>query len=288
MVSNKSNKKFSNYRAVWHAVQVLQDRGSQSSLYGLGIYITLTIGLLIASLVLHNSIRFTERNLIFVSLQPLFLPVFINVGLVAFYLALVSSVTISRERDRGTFEVLLFGPVNETAFILGAFISQIKVYLGALVVTLIWGNLITWILHLSFSFGLVWMLLTSIGMAGVVIAYGILTAVWGGRTRTSLVYFFLVVLILAGIQVGDQVVSGIVNSMGQSSADSLLLLRNVLGMLSNFTQWISPYSQLSQSMDALADGLLAPYLFHLVILLAQGFLLLVVSILILKKKGARG
>lgn len=278
----------SNRHAFLHSVRVLQGRSSQSQLYGLGIYLTVVAGLLIASLVLHNNLRFTERSLIFISLQPLFLPVLIALGLAAIYLAVVASITVSRERDRRTLEVLLFGPVDETSFLLGSFFAQVIVYLAVLVFVLVWSNLITYLLHMTFSLSLVWMMLTSILMASAVIAFGLLTAVWGGRTRTALVYFFLVVLILVVIQVGDQVVSSIVAANGQSSSDSLLLLRNALVMLTGITQWISPYSQLTLAMDALASRLAGPYLLHLGVLALQTVLLLAASILILKRRGGRG
>ncbi len=274
--------------AFLHAVRVLLGRSSQSQFFGPGIYVTVVAGLLIASLVLHNNLRFTERSLIFISLQPLFLPVLIALGLAAIYLAVVASIAVSRERDRRTLEVLLFGPVDEASFLLGSFFAQIVVYLAALLFVLVWSNLVTYVLHMTFSVSLVWMMLTSILMASAVIAFGLLTAVWGGRTRTALVYFFLVVLILVVIQVGDQVVSSIVAANGQSSSDSLLLLRNALVLLTGITQWVSPYSQLTLAMDALASRLAGPYFLHLGVLVLQTVLLLGASILILKRRGGRG
>jgi ABC-type transport system involved in multi-copper enzyme maturation permease subunit len=288
MSTDPKPKKSSHSRALWHAVLTLQARASQSTLNSLGIYITLAAGLLTASLVVHNNLRYTERSLIFVTLEPLFLPILVNLALVAVYLAVTSSISIARERDRGTLEVLLYGPVDETAFILSVFVAQLKIYVLALLVTLVWANLITWLLHLLFSPGLLLMLLTSVIMAGGVIAFGILTAAWGGRARTALVYFFLVVLFLVAVQAGDQVVSSLVITTGQSSPDSLLLLRNTLAFLSNALQWISPISQLTLAMDALADRSVWPYFMHLGVLLAQLILLLGAAVSILRRKGGRG
>jgi ABC-type transport system involved in multi-copper enzyme maturation permease subunit len=207
--------------------------------------------------------------------------------LVTLYLAITASIAVSRERDRRTLEVLLYGPVDEASFLLGIFFAQIWVYLIALLMVFVWANLVTWLLHLAFSTTVIVMLLASTVMAAAIIAFGLFTAVWGGRTRTALVYFFLVILLLAGLQIGDQVITSIVAAAGESTSNSLLLIRNALATLSQAAQWVSPYSQFSQATEAVASGAVRPFLAHLGLLVVQAGVLLLTSILILQRKGAR-
>lgn len=272
----------------FHSVQVLQERTSRSTLRSAGIYITLFLGLLASSLVLHNNLNATDTNLVFVSLQPLFLPLLVCVSLIALYLAIVSSITVSRERDRATLEVLVFGPVNEAAFLWGVFLAQLKIYLTGMVVIFVWANLLTWFLHMAFSLRIVAMLLTSTVMAAAVIAFGLLTAVWGGHTRTALVYFFMSVLLLSAVQIGNQILVVVVLANAQSASGSMLLLRNSLEFLSGIFQWISPLTQFTLCMDAIADNAVGAYLLHLGILLIQAGILFAGSIQILRRKGVRG
>jgi ABC-type transport system involved in multi-copper enzyme maturation permease subunit len=271
-----------------HAVQAIQERNSQSILYSPGIYITLAIALAAGAVVLHNTLRYVELNAVLSTRQPLFLPMAITSGVVSIYLAVLASISAARERDRGTVEVLLYGPVDETSFILGHFVAVIKVYLVVAMLDLIWSNLVTWVLHLAFSFDVAILELTTVGTIAAIIAFGLLVSVWGGRTRTALVYFILIVLLLAALQIADTVVSGIAASANPTENDPVLLLRNVLAYINNLVQWISPFAQLGHMMDDLLNGSRASYLVHLGLTLVQTLAFLAASIWILQRKGARG
>jgi len=194
----------------------------------------------------------------------------------------------ARERDRGTLEVLFYGPVDEIAYILGLFMAQIKIYLLSILITLLWLNLVTWLLHLAFSIDIFLVLLTSVVVAGVVIAFGLLTAVWGGRTRTALVYYLLVVFLFVGLQIADQTVSNLVLAANPTINDPLLLIRNVLNGISDITQWVSPYAQLNQVIDAIMQRMPGDYLGHLAVLVSQLAIMLYGSFFILRRKGVRG
>ena len=272
----------------WHAINIIRDRNTQVTLYHFGIYVTITLALVTSALALHNTLRFTERNVVFVANQPLFLPILVCTGLVSLYLGVIASVSVSRERDRKTLEVLMYGPVDEAAFLLGIFLAQLLIFLVAMAFLFIWSNLAVWVLNLGFSFEVIGVLIASILMASVIVAFGLFTAVWGDKTRTALVVLILVLLLLAGVQIADQVVSNIIVSTNPSSNDPILIIRNALAMLTRLIQWISPYAQLTQAMDALVNHSLVSYLVNLGIMLIQSSVLLVGGIKLLSRKGARG
>jgi ABC-type transport system involved in multi-copper enzyme maturation permease subunit len=272
----------------WHAINIIRDRNSQVTLHHFGIYVTITIALVTSALALHNTLRFTERNVVFVANQPLFLPILVCTGLVSLYLGVLASISVSRERDRKTLEVLLYGPVDEAAFLIGIFFAQLLIFLVALAFLFIWSNLAVWVLNLGFSLEVIGVLFASILMASVIVAFGIFTAVWGDKTRTALVVFVLVLLLLAGVQIADQVVSNIIVSSSPSSNDPILIIRNALTVLTSLIQWISPYSQLIQAMDAMVNQSPISYLMNLGIMLIQSSILLIGAIKLLSRKGARG
>lgn len=271
-----------------HANGVIRGRYSQVSLGHLGIYVTITVALVTSALALHNTLRFTERNIVFVANQPLFLPILICAVLVSLYLGVTASISVSRERDRKTLEVLMYGPVDEAAFLLGIFIAQVQIFMIALAFTFVWSNLAVWILNLGFSWEVLGVFLASIVMTSAIVAFGQLTAVWGDKTRTALIVFILILLFLAGVQVADQVVSAIVISSSPTSNDPILIIRNALAVATRIIQWVSPYSQLVQAMDAVAKHSWTGFLSNLGVLLAQTFILLYGSIRLLRARGARG
>lgn len=272
----------------WHAVNAIRARSSTSIAFGLGIYITLAVALVAASVVLQNTIGYVQRNAVFSTRQPLFLPIAFMTALVSLYLGMSVALGIARERDKGTLQVLLFGPVDETAFLLGHFVAQLQVYLGVVIVALVWVNLVTWLLHLAFSMPVILLLLSSIVTVAAVIAFGMLVAVWGGRTRAALVYFILIALLFIGLQLGQEVVNSIAASPNLTQNDPILLVRNVLASVNLVTQWVSPYAQSSRLMDDLLNENINGYLLHLGVTFVQCLVFLLASILILERKGPRG
>lgn len=272
----------------WRAVRAIEARGSASIAYGLGIYVTLALAFGAAALTLHNTLRFVERNAVLSTRQPLFLPMAFMVAVVSLYIGLSAALAVARERDRGTLQVLLFGPVDETAFLLGHFVAQLKVYLGVALIALVWVNLVTWLLHLAFSIQVTVLILTSIVTVAVVIAFGLLVAVLGGRTRSALVYFILIALLLIGLQLGREFVNGLVLTSNLTQNDPIFLIRNALVTINLVTEWISPFAQLSRIMDDLLNSNTAGVLFHVAVTAVQALVLLTASIFILQRKGPRG
>jgi len=282
-----SNLWLRHWRDRWHAANSIQRRTSQSAFYGLGIYLAMSAALVIAAVVVNNSLQFTEQNILFISRQPIFLPVLVNTIITSIYLAMITTVNVSRERDQGTLETLLQGPVDSFAFLLGNFLAQLKVYAALALVAFVWSNLLTWLLHLQYSLAVGVVLIASLAAASVVIAFGLFVAMWGGRSRTALIYFTLLTLAVIGVQVADQVVAGIVLSQNPTYNDPLITVRNVLGSVNGIVKWISPYSQLDLAMTALIDRAFLDFFGHMGVMLAQALLFLLGSVWLLDRKGVR-
>ena len=280
------NRKNINYR--WHAINILQERASQSKLWGLGVFVSMTIAFGISSILLVNSIRFTETNLLIVEKQPLLFPILVNGILVSLYLALLASISSSREIDKGTLETLLYGPVDESSYILGIFIAQIKVFALTLLSTLVWANICIWLLNLSFRLNFVVLLIASLAMATELIAFGLFSAIWGGKTRNALIYFILTLLFLGGVQIADFVVSSLVQLQSSTTSDPMIVIRNILSSVNNVIRWFSPFSQVQNAMSAVIDNHTGELFLSLGLMLFEAAILLTGAILLLKKKGVRG
>lgn len=272
----------------WHAIQTLQERTSQSKLWAIGIFLTMAFGFALSSILLINSTRYTQINLLSVEKQPLLIPMFANGILVSLYLSMLASISASRELDKGTLESLLYGPVDESSYVFGTFLAHTKVFLITLMAAFIWANLCVWILNLSFNLNVLGILLASFLMAAELIAFGLFSAFLGGKTRNALIFFILVILLLGGIQIGDAIISGLVQLPTTTVSDPVLILRNILASINGFFRWISPFSLSLKAMQAVIDQQLNEFLLNNIILLFESVFLLTGAILLLKKKGVRG
>jgi hypothetical protein len=272
----------------WQSIRAILERNRGAILYGWGIYITLAIAFAASAVVLHNTLRFVEQNAVLSTRQPLFLPIAFMVAVVSLYLGMSAALAVARERDRGTLQVLMFGPVDETGFLLGHFAAQLQIYAGIVLIAIVWVNLVTWLLNLAFSVPVLILLVSSIATVAAVIAFGLLVAVWGGRTRSALVYFILISLLFIGLQLGREIVNGLALTSSATQNDPIFLIRNALVLINLVTEWVSPYAQLSRIMDALLDSNVSKYLLHMGVTLVQMLAFLFASIAILRRKGPRG
>jgi len=271
-----------------HAINTLQQRASQSKLWGWGVFILMSISFGISSILIINIIKFSKENIILTSKQPLLLPLLINSLLVSLYLALLASTSISKEYKNGTLEILMVAPVDEFSFIVGNYLAHIKVFAFTLLAALVWAYLNIWYLNFSPRLDILTLLFSTLFMASELIAFGILTAVWGGKTKNALIYFILIVLLFGGIQLANFIVSGIVQMGNAPVSHSLILVRNALSTINRLINWISPYAQLRYAMEAILEHRVITFLLSSAGMLLETAIMLFGSLWLLKKKGVRG
>lgn len=270
-----------------YPAKVIADRLKVSILNNIGIYLMVTLALIGGSIGLNNSIRFVTKNIVLVGANPLFLPILIMVIFLSLYLALNASLQLSKEYDRGTYEVLLYGPMNSKAFLLGIFLAFMSIYFFIVLIFMIWANLSIFVTHLLFSYDFLLILLASIVTVGSMISYGLFIASLGGKTRTTIIYFVLFIIIILGIQLSNQFIASLALVTTATSVDRIAVIRQVLELLNYITTYISPLSLLQMMMDDITNTNIGLFFIHLLITLIQMYLLLIFSHLILKKKGAR-
>ena len=122
-------------------VKALSKRDLYSTLRSWGIYIVAFLSFIASSFILKNYLDSIQTDNILISADPLNYPLFVSVIIISFYLAILSAISISREKDQGTLEVLFYGPVSSFTYILGKYIKDILTYLVMVVffVFYLWG-----------------------------------------------------------------------------------------------------------------------------------------------------
>jgi hypothetical protein len=275
------------FKKYFSPISVIKNRILQKQLWSIGLFIAISVSLVAASLILVNEFQVLELNIIAVKQQILAAPILVMSLIISLFLGISASVNFSREYDKGTLELLFFGPVDEIAYILASFWAQIQLFGMCIIDIFIWSNVIVWLFNLNFDLNVLLILLGCVLMAMEIIAFGILSAVWGGKTRNSLVVYILFLLIIGGVQIGDNIVSSMVTLSSSTITDPLIFLRNVLKTANNILKWVSPYAQLQRSIQALLNGVWFEFGLILALMLFEGGLLLIFSIHLLKVKGVR-
>lgn len=273
------------WRYRWRAAFLIQKRDLWATLFSPPVYATLTLSLLVASLLLRNTLNFVAEKGLTVLADPLAFPLFLTVLLSALFLAISSTATIARERDQGVLEVLFYGPVDHISYVLGKYLAQVVTYLAMVALYVPCFLLYAYLTHLHFDLRLLAVILLSVFTTSAVIAFGILVSTLTRTVRLALVILLGVVLVFLAIQVGYQLLISI--PPPGRYYNPYLFLKAALGALNRLVTWLSPFAHLRQGMTALAAGNLAGFAVSLVTSLAYTGVLLALGVMGLKWRGVR-
>ena len=266
-------------------MKALTKRDLYSTLSRWGIYIAAFLSFIASSFILKNFLDSIKENDILISADPLNYPLFISTIIISFYLAILSAISISREKDQGTLETLFYGPVSCPTYILGKYIKDMLTYLVIVVFFLVyfWG--VSFLTNLGFSYGLVKVILVSIFSVSCIVSFGLFISSLTGKMRNSIIWLIGILILFLVIQVGQ----GILFSIPEEEISPVLTyLGNTLSVVSRGVNWISPFSYLTRGIDAVSLDNAFLYGLNIGYSIIYSTILLVLSIFILKRKGVRG
>lgn len=268
-----------------HSMKVLTKRETISSLHGWGFYIAIFISFLLSSFILRNFLQGIKENNIFISSYPLNLPLFVSVIVISFYLVIVSAISISREKEQGTLEVLFYGPVSSSCFLLGKYFTDMLLYLiiaGFFAVYFFGVSVLT---NLGFTLTLGKALLLSLFLASCMVSFGLFISSLTGRVRNSILWLVGILVAFFAIWFFQNILFSI---PPESFPSWLLYLQKTLSLTSQIVKWISPFSYLSRGMESISIGSMKLFLLNILYSIIYTAVLLTLSIYILKVKGVRG
>jgi ABC-type transport system involved in multi-copper enzyme maturation permease subunit len=189
-------------------IKALSKRDLYSTLRSWGIYIVAFLSFIASSFILKNYLDSIQADDILISADPLNYPLFISVIIISFYLAILSAISISREKDQGTLEVLFYGPVSCLTYILGKYIKDILTYLVMVVFFLVyfWG--VSLLTNLGFSYGLLKTILVSIFSVSCIVSFGLFISCLTGKMRNSIIWLVGILALFLAIQIGQTILLG--------------------------------------------------------------------------------
>jgi ABC-type transport system involved in multi-copper enzyme maturation permease subunit len=238
-----------------HASGVVAQREVEALIRGVGGYAALATALLVAGWLLATDVGTVQANGLLVRDSPFQAPLLAAALVLSMFLAISAVVSVARERERGTLEVVFYGPVDEAAYLAGKFAGQVTGYALALPVVIASFLLLSLFTGFAFTHLVLLGLVASIVPAAEVVAFGLLLSVAAGRLRTAILLFVGVVALFVAIAFAYNVVSAI--PVG-SPASPILPLRDALSALDAAVDWVSPFSYLERVLESIALGAWPP------------------------------
>jgi hypothetical protein len=225
------------------AAQELRD-----ALFSWPWYITAAVGLLLAVLLIYNSVNFVATSNLLIVSRPFYLPLQVVATLAMLYITAWSILAIARPRDQGALRVLFFAPIDPIGLLGGHLLAGVVVY--GLMIALTAPLLL--VLAALTNVPLPPLLLVGAAVspvfAAVAVAIGLFVSAIAPSSRGAMFVFIAVVLLLVGIQVGYRVLLSVPPT--STYYDTLLFVRALLRMLGEVLGWVSPVALLGAGLDA--------------------------------------
>ena len=268
----------------WNTLKVLVKKDLLTHIKSWGPYLTVTISFLTSSLILKKYMDGIGNNNILVTSDPLNFPLYISLVIVSFYLAIISVIAISRERDQGTLEVLFYGPVNNTSYIFSKYLADMIVFLfqvGFLIAYFVFVSKLT---NLALSWHLVKGIVLSLFSASCVISFSLLISTATSKMRNSVIW----IVALLGAFLSIQLANGILLRLNAgTSAPLVQYLKSTINLVNAGIQWVTPFASLNKGVEAISIGNNQFYAVSILFALLYSSFFLAASVVVLSKKGVR-
>ena len=223
----------------WNAIQRIARQQARDTLFGWGLYVSATAAMVIAAVLVYNSVHFAGESGLNIVAQPFFLPMQVVVSLALLYVTVEATLAISRPREQGSLQVLFFAPIDVPVLVIGYLLAGLIVYVLFLALLIPPLLLLAWATNFVLPAALIWALLPSLLVAGVAIAFGLFISAAAPSARAAVLILVAGLLILLAIQ---GAYTALLNIPPTSRFyDALLFLRLFLDAVQDLLLWISPF-----------------------------------------------
>ncbi|HEX7713439.1 MAG TPA: ABC transporter permease subunit [Bacillota bacterium] len=260
-------------------------KGFHTAFYSFGLYFVIVIGYILAGLAVNTYIQTITEEGLLINSKPVSLPLYLAVMVGAIYLAIAASVSISRERESGTLEVLFYGPVDVVSYVSGKFLEQLWLsgfmllfYILAMLIFCFLTNIGS-LLDVLISAVFFW------GLTFSIISFGILISSITKKIRVSILWLVGLFILFLAISWGDSLTSGL---DPQVIPEIFLYPMSMLSILAKITNWISPFAYMDRGMQALSVWNVVSCITSLLYSWFYSLVLLGLAIFSLQRKGVRG
>jgi len=246
------------------------------------IYIAVTAACLVSTFFMVNYLNALSKVSVLVSVDPLSVPRFFAVALMALFIGVLCSMSITGEREHRTLEVLFYGPVTPWSFVLAKFGYGIALFLLALALFTLYLLVESTITNLALGTRSLKAIGISFFLVWPMISFSLLLSAAFKRVRNVVLLFIGIFLAFTGIQIVYNFLLGI---PPESISLFLLYMRETLAILLKALRWVSPFSYIARATTNIHVGLSMSIGWIIVCAVLYSLFLLTMTIFVLKKRG---
>ena len=263
---------------------ILLKRDLLYSLYSWGYYGVLFISFFASSFILKNFLDGIREDDILVSAFPLNYPLYITIIIISLYLVLISAISISREREQGTLEVLFYGPVTSRNFLMAKFWKDFFLGVISLGFTAIYFFLVSFFTNLGFTSGLARALIMGVFLISCVVSFGLFISSLTSRVRSSVITLLAIFGAFLAIQFSYNTLLGLEK---ESLPISLFYIRETLQLIFKGINWVSPFAYISRGLDSVILDNWSLFFTNVLYCIVYVVVFLSLSIFIMNRRGVR-
>ncbi len=232
----------------WRIMREVGKQEIRQAVFSWSLYITAAIALLLATLIVFNTVRSVRDSGLEIVTRPFYAPLLVALALATIYLAGWAALSIARPREQGALRVLFFAPVDALGLVGAHLLAALVLYLGIVLMMMPLLFALSRLVNLPFSPNLLLGAAVSPALAAPAVALGLCISAVAPSGRSAALIFGLVLAALLAVQLGS-------NALLQIPAtsryyDALLFLRESLASIHAVLSWISPLALLSDGLDA--------------------------------------
>jgi ABC-type transport system involved in multi-copper enzyme maturation permease subunit len=187
-------------------------------------------------------------------------PLAASLLVLALFLAVSAAVSVARDRESGTLEVLFYAPVDELSYVLGKMGGLLIAYLAALPVLLACLFLLALVTGFPMTPGVLAGLPLSLIPAAEIVSFGVLLSIGTDGVRSALLLLIGIVVLLFSVSISYRLV--LLLPIADPSSP-ILPLRDGLAALNAFVRWVSPFAYFERIVAGVATGAWRTALFSL-------------------------
>ena len=272
------------YKQIRAAI-VIHKRDLRISLFGPVLHVVTFVSLLISVTILRNYLTYIEANGLYPMPDLFSFPYRWAIILTGVYLSFSIVVSISRERESGTLELLFYGPVDHASYVIGKYVAHFSIYCLVIVLYLLCFLLISRIAGVQMTNSFFMTVLLSVFTGGYLISIGLFISAISTSVRSATLVFLTLIVSILLLQ-GSQVwLSNI--AIESDYYNPVLLLQQLLGLVQTIVGWLSPFSYLNYGVNEMLRGNMIVFVRMIGFSIIFCFVFVAGSIIGLRLRGVR-
>ena len=224
----------------------------RDAVHGWSLYLAAAIVVLVGVILVYNTLRSVAESGLEIISRPFYLSLLVATSVGAVYLAAWAALAIARPRDQGALRVLFFAPIDPVGLLGAHLMAAIGVYIVFVILTLPLFALLAALTNLPLPPTLLIGLLVSPALVAPAIGIGLFISAIAPSARSAVFLFAAALAFVLAAQIGYSALLQIPPT--SRYYDALLFLRELLRVIREALQWVSPLALLSQGLDAAFRG----------------------------------